>query len=203
MSYRELLGKRRAFVDAYIGEAHCCKAEAAALAGYRHPNQEGYRLCKDPDIRAAIEERLKGMSMGPEEILRRLEQQASGDMGEFLTVEEDGGFRIDLTAAKRAGKLRLIKKAGFDQKGRPAIELYDAQAALVALSKRFALLPDRQEITGADGGPVRVGISYSEALSELKAPAVVPELPEGTRLALSVGEELERPEAATVGAIGL
>lgn len=154
-------------------------------------------------IRDAIEERMKDLSMGPQEILRRLEQQASGDMGEFITVEDNGEFRIDLTAAKRAGKLRLIKKAGFDQKGRPAIELYDAQAALVALSKRFALMPERQEVTGPDGGPVRVGISYSEALLELKAPTVTPELPEGSRQALPAGKAVGVPEAAGFDAIGL
>ena len=63
--------------------------------------------------------------------------------------------------------------------------------------------PERQEVTGADGGPVRVGISYSEALSEMKSPVGTPELPEGTRQALPEGERLEGPEASGFGAVGL
>ena len=54
MSYEELPEKRRLFVDAYVGRANCCKAEAARLAGYASPVREGYRLYKEPEVRAAI-----------------------------------------------------------------------------------------------------------------------------------------------------
>lgn len=203
MNERPLTGKRRLFVEAYLGKANCNKTEAARLAGYASPGQEGHRVYKDPAVQAAISERMKEWALGPEEILHRLTEQARGDMGDFVAVDDDGGFRIDLAAAERSGRLRLVKKIGYDPRGRPCVELYDSQAALLALSKRWALLPDRQEVTGADGGPVRVGISHAEALSELRSPVVAPELPEGTRQALLEGEELEGPEASGFGAIGL
>lgn len=163
-----LSGKRKLFVDYYVGRANCNRSEAARLAGYASPGQEGHRLYRDPEVRAAIDERLRELAIGPEEILQRLSEQARGSMGDFIEVLGPGAFRIDLTEAEKTGKLRLVKRIGYDPKGRPFIEVYDAQDALLALSKRYHLFPDRQELTGADGGPVRVGISYEEALKALR-----------------------------------
>jgi len=168
MAYEELTGKRKLFVDHYLGQANCCKSEAARRAGYACPGQEGYRLFKEPEIREAIEERLREVALGADEILARLSEQARGNMADFVAVDADG-FRIDLAAAERAGKLRLVRRAGFDPEGRPYVELYDSQQALLALAKRYHLLPDRQEVSGPDGGPVQVGISYEEALVELRS----------------------------------
>lgn len=191
MAYEDLTGKRKLFVDAYTGRANCCKSEAARLAGYATPGNEGYRLFREPEVRAAIEERMRELGMGPEEILQRLAEQARGNMADFIRVTEGGGFAIDLTEAEESGKLRLVKKVAYDVKGRPALELYDAQSALLALAKRYHLFPDRQELTGAEGGPIRVGISYEEALTVL-------------RQGVTDGED--EPEAETdaeVGGIGL
>lgn len=191
MSYESLTGKRKLFVDAYIGAANCNRSEAARLAGYSSPGSEGYRLFREPEVRAAIEERMRELAIGPEEILQRLSEQARGTMGDFVRVLEGGGFAIDLTEAEASGKLRLVKKVGYDQKGRPALELYDAQAALLALAKRYHLFPDRQELTGADGGSVRVGISYEEALAALRGGEPQSE------------SEIEKDTAVIAGALGL
>lgn len=169
-AYGDLTGKRKLFVDYYLGQANCCKSEAARLAGYACPGSEGHRLYKEPEIREAIEERLREVAIGADEILARLSEQARANMADFVSVEEGGGFRIDVAEAERAGKLRLVKKVGYDQKGRPTLELHDAQSALLALAKRYHLFPDRQEVTGADGGPVRVGITHAELLDAAREP---------------------------------
>jgi hypothetical protein len=157
MSYEALCDRRKRFVDAYIGVANCNKTEAAKLAGYAAPGTEGHRLCKEPEVRAAIEERMRELAIPAEEILARLSEQARGNMADFLSVDEETGeFRINVAEAQKSGKLRLVRKAGFDQKGRPAIELYDAQAALLALSKRYGLFPERQELSGPGGAPIAV-----------------------------------------------
>jgi hypothetical protein len=156
MAYERLSGKRKRFVDAYIGKANCNKSEAARLAGYAHPGQEGHRLYQHPEVRAAIEERMRAFALPAEEILLRLAEHARGDMAEFVDVYEGGGFRIDLSAAEKSGKLRLVKKVGYDQRGRPCIELYDAQSALLALAKRHGLFPERQELSGPQGQAIAV-----------------------------------------------
>jgi len=157
MGYGELPDKRKRFVDAYIGPANCCKTQAARLAGYASPTSEGSRLYREPEVRAAIEERMRELAIPAEEILARLSEQARGNMADFVAIGEDGAFRISLSDAEASGKLRLVKKAGYDQRGRPAIELYDAQSALLALAKRYGLFPDRAELSGPEGGPITVG----------------------------------------------
>lgn len=48
--------QRVAFVAAYIGEARGNASEAARIAGYKHPGQEGHRLLKNDEIASAIQE---------------------------------------------------------------------------------------------------------------------------------------------------
>lgn len=46
--------QRVAFVAAYIGEARGNASEAARIAGYKHPGQEGHRLLKIAEIEQAV-----------------------------------------------------------------------------------------------------------------------------------------------------
>ncbi len=55
--------------------------------------------------------------------------------------------------------------------------------------RRWRSGQDRHQSRGVAGGD--------------EGPAVAPELPEGSRQALPEGEELQGPEAAAIGAIGL
>lgn len=190
MSYESLEGKRKLFVDYYLGQANCNKTEAARLAGYKFPGQEGHRLCKDPEIKEAIEGRLREIALDEAEILARVAEQARCDMADFIEVDETGGWRINLTEAQKAGKLRLVKKIGYDQKGRPYVELVDSQGALGYLLKAKGMLVQRREISGPDGGPVRVGISYEEALQVLRSEP-------------ALGDEEPAEEAEAPGALGL
>src|SRR5262245_52979348 len=100
MSYESLTGKRRLFVEYYLGQANCNKTEAARLAGFKHPGAEGHRLSKLPAIREAIEGRMREIALGEAEILARLAEQARCDMGDFIEVDEGtGAFRINLADA--------------------------------------------------------------------------------------------------------
>jgi len=173
LAYEALTDKRKRFVDAYIGPANCNKTEAARRAGYASPTPEARRLCKDPLVKAAIEERMRELAIPAEEILARLSEQARGNMADFVEVDESGRFRIDLTEAEKSGELRLVKKAGFDQKGRPAIELYDAQAALLALAKRFGLFPERQELSGPGGAPIAVEATVETEEDDVERTAAI------------------------------
>jgi phage terminase small subunit len=51
---KRLPEKRRRFVEAYLGEACGNATEAARIAGYQKPGQEGHRLLKTADVSAAI-----------------------------------------------------------------------------------------------------------------------------------------------------
>jgi phage terminase small subunit len=54
-----LTEKRRRFVEAYMGQAKGNATEAARIAGYAKPTEEGYRLLRNAQVRAAIDVRVK------------------------------------------------------------------------------------------------------------------------------------------------
>ena len=55
MADRKLTPKRQQFVDAYTGEAMGNATEAARIAGYAHPGEEGYRLLKNAHVLAEVQ----------------------------------------------------------------------------------------------------------------------------------------------------
>lgn len=63
--------------------------------------------------------------------------------------------RLDLMEAGRRGKLGLVKKYALDEDtGKVSIELYDAQAALIALGKHRNLFVERQEVSVSSAQPL-------------------------------------------------
>jgi hypothetical protein len=104
-------------------------------------------------IQAAIAAKLREAAMDADETLARLSEIASIDLGDFLTIAQDGSYTLDLAKAEAAGKLHLIKKLTPTRYG-IVIELHDALAALTLLGKYHGLFIDRQEISGRNGSPL-------------------------------------------------
>lgn len=65
----------------------------------------------------------------------------------YTTTVKRSTARLDMLAAGQAGKLHLLKKYSIDDKGKVAIEMYDAKSALDTLAKMHGLLIDKQEVT--------------------------------------------------------
>lgn len=156
-----LSAKQQLFVDEYL---QCLNATQAALrAGYSKKTAHaiGWENLRKPEISEAIDQRLQESAMSANEVIARLTEHASGDMGDFWSIQDNGDPVLDLTG----GKLRLIKKMKVKTTSRTIsdidyvttevdFELYDAQAALVHLGKYHKLFADRTEISGPDGGPI-------------------------------------------------
>lgn len=145
-------GKRQAFVEHYL---RCFNAaEAARLAGYseRTARQQGSRLLTKVDIQAAIEARLNELKMQADEVLVRLTDQARGSMADFIEVDESGDVSFNLSAARDAKSLHLVKKIkktikrGTVNETTIEIELYDAQAALAHLARVHGLYQDKVQV---------------------------------------------------------
>lgn len=64
--------------------------------------------------------------------------------------------RLDLLQA--ADKLNLIKKYSIDDKGKVAIELYDAQAANKLIGQKHGLFVEKHEFSGPNGDPIPVKV---------------------------------------------
>lgn len=140
-----LTGKRRAFVDAYLLTWNA--SEAARVAGYAAPGQEGHRLLKIAEIADEIQRVVSDRAMSADEVLVRLAEQARGSMDDFVSFRDGVKLPLlDLEKAHKAGKFALVKKLKYTDQGGVEFELYDAQAALVQLGKVHKLFTDRQDV---------------------------------------------------------
>jgi len=140
--------RQRAFISYYL---ECWNAsEAARKAGYSEKTARfiGSENLTKPNIRAEIDRRLKALAMSADEVLARLQAQATASMAEFVNVnQETGEPAIDLRKAEQSGKLNVLKKLSITDKGL-TVELYDAQGALQLLGKHHGLFTDKIEHSG-------------------------------------------------------
>ena len=165
--------KQRDFVAAYLSNG-LNATQAALSAGYSKKTAYsiGHNLLKKVEIREEIEKALNDRAMSRYEVLHRIGEQARGNMGDFVRLEQrtrpqyrvkevDGELEwaeevehyelmeLDLRAAKEAGKLGLVKKVKFDKDGGVSFELYSSQTALDMLAKAHGIYSDAQ--SGGDG----------------------------------------------------
>ena len=144
-----LRAKWLAFVEEYLKSGN--KTRAAAVAGYAHPGQAGYRLFKNVQIQAHIQQRLEERAMGADEVLARLGDQARGSIEDFIEFKPDiKQPYLNLIQAKERNLLHLIKKLKYDAQGHLEIELYDAQSALTWIGKHHKLFTEKLEVVGLE-----------------------------------------------------
>ena len=147
--------KQKAFVFEYLKDFNA--TQAAIRAGYS-PKWAGTncdKLLKNTNISALIDKEFNKSAMSANEVLSRTSDIARGSAEDYLLIDDFGYAGLDLHKMKDAGKLHLIKKYNVTKSG-TTIELYDAQAALAMMGKQHGLFPNRQEVTGKDGEPLRI-----------------------------------------------
>lgn len=135
-----LTKKQRRFIDEYFIDFNA--TQAAIRAGYseRTAHSIGWENLRKPDISDAIEHRLKESAMLADEVLMRLAEQARASFEDF--IDEDGN--VDLSKARRAGKLHLINSVTDPSKFRGReISLHNQQRALELIGKAYGLFTDR------------------------------------------------------------
>ncbi len=146
----ELTDKQDRFISSYIV---CWNAtQAAREAGYKATSGSlrviGHENLTKPNIKAEIEKRLDQFTMGKNEILSRLTQQASSDIGDFAGIEnsKDIANHPQSYLIKKFKKRRYIPRdKNEDTYEDIEIELYDAHAPLVDLGKARSLFTDKIE----------------------------------------------------------
>ena len=145
-----LTDKQDRFISAYIV---CWNAtQAAREAGYKATNGSlaviGHENLMKLKIKVEIEKRLDQYTMGKNEILSRLTQQASSDMGDFTKIENSK----DIANHPQSYLIKKFKKRRYtprDENEDPyediEIELYDTHAPLVDLGRARSLFTDKIE----------------------------------------------------------
>lgn len=168
MANRDLTLRQEKFVAAYLGEANGNATRAARLAGYRQPAKQGPRLLKKAEIAARVGAKVAEIAAGPDEILRRLEQQSTANLLWFYDVGPDGLPKLNLNKAEAKEHAHLIREVVFKDGAPVGVLLHDAQAATVHLGKHHRLFVVRREHSGPDGGPVVIE-DRRQRLDEIKA----------------------------------
>lgn len=155
-AYAKLTDKQRVFVESYL----VCwnAAEAARRAGYSSASAYsiGAENLTKPEIRAAIDARLKEFHLGADEVLARLSANARGSLAPFVR-SQSGKIVVDLNTPDARAAMHLLKKVKVMEKsgGRgdhawsqleTEIEIHDSQAANVHLGKYHRLFVEQHQV---------------------------------------------------------
>jgi hypothetical protein len=128
----DLSARQRLFVAHYLGASKLNASDAARRAGYLHPNVVGPRIARLPVVQAAIEAKLDEAGLTADEVLAHLSAIATASVDDFL--DESG--KLDLKAAREAGRMACVRKLKFDEAGRlREFELYSRLDALDKVAK--------------------------------------------------------------------
>lgn len=133
-SRKELAERRKLFVEYYLGDARGNGTKAARLAGYEYPSEEAYRLLRNAQVRARIDERLAEIAMSANEVLAELSDIGRAEWRDFVEVLE------------------------WDDEGKPLkvrMDLRSKVASLELLGKHHALFTDNVNL----GGGVKIEIA--------------------------------------------
>ncbi len=168
------------FVEEYLVDLNA--ADAARRAGYskRGANRKGYDLLRTPKIQAAVtaakQARSRRTDADADAVIAELNLIAFSNMLDYMTIQDDGTVAIDFSAVDRdqaAAILELVVDEYTDGKGddarpvkRVKFKLADKKGALVDLGRHHGLFPNRHEVTGKDGEPIRVRPDLSKLSEE-------------------------------------
>jgi len=161
-----LIPKQLKFVEEYLTDRNA--KQAAIRAGYskRTAHSQGQRLLKRPDVKKAIEEAMAIASdrngATVDRIVTELLAVGISDIGDILDFT---GEKVRLREphkipdhARRAISSVKVKRRmeGMDRVEIIEFKLWDKMAALDKLGRYRGMFVDRQEITGANGGPLEL-----------------------------------------------
>ena len=147
MTESTLTTKQEAFVAAYLGAAHGNATEAARMAGYKTPGQEGHRLLKNAEISARVQEQVKRAAASADDVLAELADIALAPWTEF----------VEVLSRDREGRPQKIK-----------MDLTNKVKALELLGKYHSLFVERQEVNVNIREHRVVGVSDAEFAAMLK-----------------------------------
>lgn len=188
---RKITRRQSRFVDAYL--ATWSQVEAARLAGYSFPENQAWRIIRNPAVVEEIKTRMSAMAMQGDEVLLRLRQMGSVKPADFFIFEmvqdkDTNGNPIydqqgePIKRSVMSGidweflqkHSHLVKKISYSRKDIPIIEFHDPQKALELIGKHLKLFTDQVDVTSKgesikpnDDGRDRTISTLADALREI------------------------------------
>lgn len=178
MSKQELTLKQRKLIEEFCVDGNA--AQAAIRAGYS-PNsakEQAARLLTKDNAKQYLselrEKQIKKTGDMAERVIRELAKIAFSDIRDYSRFNESGVTLKDSDQmdSEKTGVISEVTETVTSAGGTTKIKMYDKTKALELLGKNLGLFSDKHEITGKDGGPIRVSESMSgkerrEKLKEL------------------------------------
>ena len=153
--------KQKRFVEEYLVDLNA--TQAAIRAGYseRTAYSQGQRLLKNVEIQkamsVAMENRSSATEITAEKVLTELARIAFSDHSGIVKYEK-GRVVVTETEKLNEDQRRVISElsqvdtnAGTSIK----VKLYDKQKALELLGRHLGLFPNKVEMSGPGGGPIK------------------------------------------------
>lgn len=147
------------FVEYYERGMNCYRA--AKAAGYSESTSlVAYDvILNNPDVRNEIKRRFaiefEEQSITNEDIFRGVARCAFSNIFDYIDVQPDGGFRVDLTKIPRELGY-AIQELSYDAQGRPRVRMVDKKASFELLGKFRMMGGEKLEHSGKDGGPLTI-----------------------------------------------
>lgn len=130
--------KRRAFVNAYLGDAKGNGTKAAISAGYseKTAGQAASQLLKRPEVRAAIGLRLKKADIATDKVLERLGRIVHSEPAEVKAADIVNASKVILQVSgdlqdKRSDAGRITVNIGFLNQTPAAIDITDSTSLVM------------------------------------------------------------------------
>jgi len=156
----ELTDKQQRFVEEYC---LCFNgAVAARKAGYSEhtAKQIATENLSKPYLRAAIDAKMKELTMGVDEALMRMSDFARGSFKSFVDVDDDENITVVLNSDEAQRNIHLIKKIKqtkrkYGEGGQDIIteiELHDAKDAVAKILQMHGKLVEKKQIDHTSNG---------------------------------------------------
>lgn len=176
--------KQERFIVEYVANANA--TQAALKAGYseKSAHDTGHELLKNPGIaaeierkRGAIEKKVLGKyEVTRERIVAELAKLGFSNMADYTAID-GADVVLDMSEVDR-DQMSAIKEITSEvytegrgenaqQVKRTKFSLYDKRAALMDLAKLEGHVVDRQQLTGANGGPIQTVNAHVVSSAEL------------------------------------
>lgn len=154
MTDSTLTTKQELFVAAYLGAAHGNATEAARMAGYKTPRQEGARLLTNAVISARVSQHIAALNISADAVLQELASVAFAPWHDFVEVvarAKDGEVtkvRSDIGSKVKALELLGKYHALFVEKQQIDINIREHRVVGVAQIELDAMFqPANRELT--------------------------------------------------------
>jgi phage terminase small subunit len=159
---KPLSGKNLRFKQEYIACLNGTEAYVRSHPGCTRETarRNASKLLTNADIWADIEAELTKQTMSPNEILRRLTDQAQASLYPFIEIAEDGFVYFDFSHPDAKDHLHVIKRIKSSRSRRidenkdgdpevwedekVEVELHDSQAALIQLGKYHRIFGEKE-----------------------------------------------------------